>query len=394
MYRYIVASNKPLSPTTQLLTLKPSDSLRYPLGYYPGQYAAIAFKRGPRVTPARCFSLTSSPHDGTYIQFSIRVGGRFTHMVQTAKPGQEVYVRGPYGGFVVNHEVHKDLVFIAGGIGIAPFMSMLRFAAATHDQTPMVLLYGLQSKDDIPFHAELQRIKAELPNLRVVYAISHGEANHIVGQEVVAGRIDDAVLRSQVGTEVTGKTVFICGPPPFMNALVRSCKTLGIPKSHIITEAFKQGNHRQTGKVVSWPRNMYVFGALGIAVGTLGLLVTDIVRKLPSTPLKKESEARYQLHGDKTLRDAELDALINSYAAKVEAGKTVSPATSSALNDAKIPETILVAADAVPTTPKSTSTTYVAPQPTTTSAPTATNPTQTAPTPKCTTTQSGVTTCV
>lgn len=392
MYRYIVASNETLSPTTQLLTLKPSDSLRYPVGYYPGQYAAIAFKRGYQITPARCFSLTSSPHDGSFIQFSIRVGGQFTHMVQTAKPDQEVYVRGPYGGFVINHQIHKDLVFIAGGIGIAPFMSMLRFAAATHDQTPMVLLYGLQSQEDIPFHAEIQRLKMHLPNLRVVYAVSRGETNRIANQEVQTGRINDNMLRSQLGNNVIGKTVFICGPPAFMNVLAQSCKTLGIPKSHIITEAFKQGNHRQTGKVVSWPRNMYAIGALGVAVGTLGLLVTDIVRTLPATPLKKNSEARYQLHDDKTVRDTELDALINTYATKVEAGKTVSPATNAAIADASIPETELVAAGQVPSTTNASK--YVAPKATTPAG--ATNATQpaAAPAPKCTTTQSGVTTCV
>jgi ferredoxin-NADP reductase len=385
MYRYTVVSNEPLSPTTLLLTLKPGDETRYPIGYYPGQYAAISFRHGHLISPARCFSLTSSPHDTSHIQFSIRIGGRFTHKLQTIAPGEEVDVRGPYGGFVIDPDRHKELIFAAGGIGIAPFMSMLRHAAATHDSRPVTLLYGVQTQDDIPFLDKIIELERQLPNLHVTFAVGRGESDKLAGQRVVTGFIDDKLLQTAIDGRPSDKTLFICGPPPFMNALIAASKRQGAPQDQLITEAFKQGNHRQTGKVISWPRNMYALGGLGLSLGALTLLVNDIVKDLPKTPLKMNGSAQFQLRSNTTLRESDLDTLINSYAYKVEAGKTVSPSTATALNDARIPETIAVDSGSVPAS-QSSNGTYTAPSPTTTAT--------TAPAPKCTTTQSGVTTCI
>jgi hypothetical protein len=132
---------------------------------------------------------------------------------------------------------------------------------------------------------------------------------------------------------------------------------------------------------------MYVLGTVSLSLGALALLVNDILKDLPTTPLKKNSEAQYQLHSDTLKRESDLDALINNYAYKVEAGKTVSPKTASAINDAKIPETVLVESG-IAANNQTTTSTYTAPAPTTTAT------ASTAPAPKCTTTQSGVTTCI
>ncbi len=390
MYRYVVVSNEPLSPTTLLLTLRPSEETRYPIGYYPGQYAAISFRKGLRISPARCFSLTSSPHDMSFIQFSIRVGGKFTHKLQTVLPGEIVDVRGPYGGFVINPEIHKELIFAAGGIGIAPFMSMLRHAAAVHDSRPITLLYGVQSQDDIPFFDEIKKLEDQIANLNVTFVVGKGETDKLHGQHVATGFINDELLVKALDGRPMDRSVFICGPPPFMNALIAASKRQGISQEQLVTEAFKQGHHRQTGKIVSWPRNMYVLGTLSMSLGALALLVGDIIKNLPSTPLLKAKDAQHQLTGGATARDSDLDALVNSFAYKVESGKTVSPNATSAINDAKNPETVVVQSGTpTPTTqnPQSTTPTYTAPTPTTT--------TTTAPAaPKCTTTQSGVTTCI
>lgn len=388
MYRYEVLSNESLSPTTLLLTLEPSEDNPHPIGYYPGQYAAISFHTGHRISPARCFSLTSSPHDTSKIQFSIRIGGRFTHKLQSIQPGEIVEVRGPYGGFVIDKDRHKELIFAAGGIGIAPFISMLRQAAAANDQRPITLLYGIQTQDDIPFYDEIKNLKKQLNNLIVIFAVGHGETDKLVDQNFVTGFINETLLDQSINGHAAEKTLFICGPPPFMNALIVASKNLGIQKEQLVTEAFKQGNHRQTGKVVSWPRNMYVLSTVSFSLGAIALLVNDTIKDLPKTPLKKANEAQYQLQSSTLQRERDLDDLINEYLYKVEAGKSISPNTSAAIEDAKTPETIATESGTAQTTNPPSNPSYTAPAPTTPTTPT------TPAAPKCTTTQSGVTTCV
>lgn len=318
------------------------------------------------------------------LQFGIRLEGKFTHALQGLKQGSNIIVRGPYGGFVIDPSKHTDVILVAGGIGIAPFISMLRHAADHATDTPFTVLYSVSTQNDIPFLNELAHLSTTLPNLTVIIIVSHGDTDKLGGYTVVKGHIDDAVMKHAVGTSGASKTMFICGPPAFMNAMVSLGEPHGIANDRIITEAFKQGKHLQTGKVVSWPRNMYVLGATGIVLGAASLLVLDVIKSLPATPLKKSGAAAEQLPGDSTERDKQLDAIVNNLSARTTG--TMSPATASAIADASTPEIVYSQGGTTNTMPAATPSAPV-------STPTAPTPTP-APTPVCTTTQSGVTTCV
>jgi ferredoxin-NADP reductase len=126
---YTVVSSNVTNDST-LTVLLHDDTQRRPLVFKPGQYAAISFLHNKRPTPARCFSVTSSPTDQGYLQFGIRIHGHFTKTAaQNLIPGSKVIVEGPYGNFVFSAERDRSALFLAGGIGVSPFMSMLRYIA-------------------------------------------------------------------------------------------------------------------------------------------------------------------------------------------------------------------------------------------------------------------------
>jgi hypothetical protein len=244
-------------------------------------------------------------------------------------------------------------------------MSMLQYATDIQSPRRLSLIYGIQSQDDVPFQTELDELMGNNPKLDVTYAVGSGPVDHINMGNVVEGRVSLELLKKQL--EGGNKTVFICGPPPFMNSMVHSLTEQGIPHDRIITEAFNQGSHRQTGKVASWPQNMYTLGALGVGLGAFAIMVSEIVKSLPQVPLADENALNVPLNTSGQ-RDKDLDALVNGL--KEDLNRPNSPAS-----DATASTTVPIS-----TTTQSPAATVRTPAPTVQ--------------PKCTTSQSGVTTCV
>lgn len=373
MHKYYLKSNDQLTPGTIRLRLQAKRGSKQLPQFEPGQYAAISFKRHGRPSVARCFSIVSSPNDTSELQFSMRARGRFTTALSKLKPGDEVDVRGPYGGFVFDPDRHSDSIFIAGGIGITPFMSMMAYATETQSPRELQLIYGVQTQDDVPFVDELRSYVAHNPNLHVTLAVDRGEVDKLAPFDISMGRISPELLHNALAGG--GKTVFICGPPPFMNGIMKTLVAQGVPKNRIITEAFNQGSHRQTGKVVSWPQNMYVLSALGVAIGSVAVMIGDILKVLPNNLADEKAAATPLYSGSQ--REQDIDALVNKLQAS--GSRPDSPTLTNALN--------AVAASSSQSTPTTTTTT-------TTTAPSAPAPAPVVTQPKCTTSQSGVTTCV
>src|ERR1019366_4016478 len=119
-----------------------NDEQGRPFGFQPGQYAAISFWHKGRQTPARCFSIVSSPTDQEFLRFSLRVNGHFTKAVEDIKPDDPIKVYGPFGGFIFNTVHDSDVIMLAGGIGITPFISMIRYISRLKTTNKVVLLYS------------------------------------------------------------------------------------------------------------------------------------------------------------------------------------------------------------------------------------------------------------
>lgn len=390
MYKYKVDRVEWETDSTLLVTIARSEDEHKIFSFQPGQYAAISHRKGLRISPARCFSIVSSPTHQNMLQFSMRVRGRFTHGMARVKVGDEVDVRGPFGGFVFDVERDARPVLIAGGIGITPFMSMMEFATVTKASNRIDLVYGVNKSDDIPFYDEIKTYSNRNHKLHATYVVAEGPLDHLPASSR-QGRIDEEVIDSVVGDGIDECTFFICGPPVFMTAVLKLLKQRGVSSDRIVTEAFSQGNHRQTGKVVSWPQDMYVLGGAGLALGSVGILVSDIFKTLPNTPLK-DNEAINQPLVSGTQRERDLSNAIKSLPSNLSSTR-VSPTATKAIKEAKKVKTKTITSGESTTVNQSQ---IITTQPAQTSAPPRSQPTQQpvpAPTPKCTTSQSGVKTC-
>ncbi len=291
MHRYNVTENKQLSPTTRLLTLRVAPDAS-PLNYLPGQYAALIMRDRLRPTVARCFSITSSPLDADMLQFSMRVKGRYTSAVGRLKKGDMIEVRGPFGGFVLDQYKHQEVVLCAGGIGIAPFMSMIRFLTQSNAGVSVRLLYSVRDASDVPFQDELARLTASNHHIKLTYVVASPEADtqSFQGAEVISGQLDAALLR-RIGAISPSATYFVCGPPPYMQAVFASLAASGVAKERILSEAFSQkGSLRQTGTHRSWPFNMYALTGVSLLVAGFLVAGADLYKTLPSLRVKSTAQ--------------------------------------------------------------------------------------------------------
>ncbi len=309
MHTYIVDENTKITSSTLLLTLRRDEAER-PIAFQPGQYAAISYEKRGKPSTARCFSIVSSPTDQHTLQFSMRVRGRFTTALSNLQKGDIVDVTGPFGGFVFDTATDKKAVFMAGGIGITPFMSMLRYLSTLKADNDVTLLYSCASQDDIPFGKELLSMQTAHPNLKVIFVIGKGPIDKLPAEHVTTGYITAELLDKVTAREYKEHSFFICGPPVFMKPMAGLLIKQGANKTDILTEAFTQSSPKQTSILRSWPANVYALGAVGLALGSFIVMVSDILRALPpTTNLRPTKSAPYIITN---ARGKQLDQLVNS----------------------------------------------------------------------------------
>jgi ferredoxin-NADP reductase len=308
MYTFVVQKNNKITPSTLLLTLERDEAERA-VAFQPGQYAAISYEKHGKASTARCFSIVSSPTDQHTLQFSMRVRGRFTTALSKLEKGDLVEVTGPFGGFVFDTTRDKKAVFLAGGIGITPFMSMLRYLSALNADNEVTLLYSCATQDDVPFGDELAAMQAAHPNLKIIFVIGKGPADHLPGQ-TATGFITPELLNKVTDKKYDDRRFFICGPPFFIKAMSGVLAKQGAPRSNILTEAFTQSSPKQTSILRSWPANVYALGAIGLVLGGFIVMVSDLLRNLPpTTTLRPTKNAPYLITN---AREQQLDQLVNS----------------------------------------------------------------------------------
>jgi predicted ferric reductase len=230
---YRVVSIAAEAPQVWTLTLKaPTDR---PLRYAPGQFQFLRPYRSSVLTEEHPFSIASSPSPDGRISLTIKQCGDFTSTIGRFKPGDLVAVDGPFGRF--SHVFHQDsdnLVFIAGGIGITPLMSMLRYMRDRREPRRVLLVYANRSAEDIVFRKELEQIESSgFPALTTIHILSRPPADW-VGP---SGRLDTAFLESLCGG-FSGKAFFICCPPLMASGLIRGLTNAGVGPERIHADYF------------------------------------------------------------------------------------------------------------------------------------------------------------
>jgi predicted ferric reductase len=205
--------------------------------HLPGQFHFLTLHRDRGLPEEEHhFTISSSPEQAGRVASTIKAVGDFTSTIGDTRPGDTASVQGPFGRFSYRlHPEERDLVFVAGGIGITPLASMLRAMRDAHEDYQVLLLYGNRTRSDIVFREELDEMAAgEHPRLTVVHVLSR-ESEDWQGER---GHIDREALERHVGRDVSGKTFYVCGPKPLLAATVANLKAMGVKDGRIRTEIF------------------------------------------------------------------------------------------------------------------------------------------------------------
>ena len=176
-------------------------------------------------------SITSSPTVQEYQQFSIKKCGCVTSWLHAAKPGTQNCVRGPIGnGFPVDTTFKgKDILVIAGGIGLAPVHSVVDYMLAHRsDYGKIQVIYGSRSKADLVFLKQLQEEWAHAPNLKLDLTIDRAEE----GWDGHVGFVPPYVTEMNPDPSMT---VIMCGPPILIHLSLDALKKLGFKDDNVFT---------------------------------------------------------------------------------------------------------------------------------------------------------------
>ncbi|MGX9355006.1 ferredoxin reductase family protein [Roseobacteraceae bacterium S113] len=220
--RFTIEAVNSLERATEVV-LKPVGEM---LKFTPGQFAFVEVQ-GKDWSEPHPFTIASAPNEDR-LRFTMKVLGDWTRKVrEELQPGGEVIVRGPYGRFDASKADSKKQVWIAGGIGLTPFLSKLR-AMEADDDREIHFAYAARNKEEALFLEELKAIEAERDNLTLYYFFS--EDGDFARVDAAKERLPDAL---------TDYEYFICGPKPMVDGLMKDLKAEGVKRKAIHVEAFE-----------------------------------------------------------------------------------------------------------------------------------------------------------
>ncbi len=212
---------------TYSLTLKPKGHEK--LEHRAGQFCFIRLDK-EKLYARHPFTIASAPQED-HLRFTIKFKGRFTKIASRLKKGEITNVEGPFGKFTVDDD-EKDLVFIAGGVGITPFRSIIKEHLLKGKNQKVTLIYGAMHKDDIIFKKFFDSIKQKW--FKKVYVLSE-EKKPKDGCE--CGFIDDRIIKGYVD-DINNSIFYICGPEIMKDKVMECLKGHGVPKDRIRIEDF------------------------------------------------------------------------------------------------------------------------------------------------------------
>lgn len=194
--------------------------------YKPGQFVEISLL-GVGEAP---ISITSSPSRKGYIELSIKGVGELTEALHRLSPGAVVGIRGPYGnGFPFDEVVGDNILFVGGGIGLAPLRSLINYVLDNrHDYGRVKILYGARTPGDMVFTRELAHW-AKVTDTEVLYTVDRGDADWQGSVGLVTGLLPRITLTPD------NYSAFVCGPPVMIPFVIKDLLKLGFKEDKIIS---------------------------------------------------------------------------------------------------------------------------------------------------------------
>ena len=217
------------SSTTVSFTLQAER----PIAFLPGQYVNLLV---PGSKETRSFSFSSAPNR-TELAFLIRDvpnGMMSTYMRSKAQTDDFMMFSGPYGSFYLRPTV-RPILMLAGGTGLAPFLSMLLWLKDNPTEQPILLAYGVNSNEDLVELGALAELKSALPNFNFFTCVVDRESGHAklgyVTEHLSPGDLRDGNV-----------DVYVCGPPPMVEGVRKWMAGVGVTPKNFLFEKFSSAN--------------------------------------------------------------------------------------------------------------------------------------------------------
>jgi ferredoxin-NADP reductase len=211
--------------------------------WLPGQYYYFTLPAMKYPDPrgsTRHFTISSSPTEGNLLRLTTRIREEsgFKKTLSELPVGSVIEGEGPDGTFVFE-ESSAPNVFVAGGIGITPFRSMIKYLVDKNLKTPTYLIYSNSVPEEIAFRQEFEDW-GKNPNIKVAITVTRPEESKEKWNGLT-GRVDEAMIKNllaQWGLDVTKVTFWLCGPPTMVDAMEEVFGKLGITSGKVRSEKF------------------------------------------------------------------------------------------------------------------------------------------------------------
>jgi len=208
------------------------------ISFTPGQYVQLmapAYGKNPEPV-YRAYSIASAPSNNKYVELMIRqVPGGIctTYVFEHLKAGDNVYFNGPYGEFRLS-DSDREMVWIAGGSGMAPFWSIVHYMKENNIHRPCRCFFGAVKKRDLFMETEWAEIEKELPDFKFIPALSDpANTDEWTGEKGLITEITEKYLKNGAKREA-----YLCGSPGMIDASIKVLIKNGIPEERIFYDKF------------------------------------------------------------------------------------------------------------------------------------------------------------
>ncbi len=228
-----IKNKKEVAKGTLRVEFTPEEKIS---GFQPGQHATFSLINPPETDAegdSRIFSLVNSPNEKDFVAITTRLRDTaFKRVLKDLPLKTEVEIEGIRGNFVLPENPDKPLVFMAGGIGITPFMSMLTYLAEEGLNYQVTLIYTNRDRESTAYFEELKKLAEGNKNIKIIFTMTQdpnwsGEKRHI-----------DKEFIKDYFADPNAQTYYLAGPPVMVKAVYEALISAGVLPANIKTENF------------------------------------------------------------------------------------------------------------------------------------------------------------
>ncbi len=199
------------------------------LNFSSGNHCSVSIGREGLQKLFRPFSFASSPTEKGFLEFTIKRYSGITESFFKLSLGDTLNMKAPYSSGIEFDEAGKNFVFIAGGTGICPFMSAIRYVVAKNLDVRIVLFNSNQTQEDIFYREELEQIGRTCKNIKIINTLTRENPEKWVGE---TGRISREILQKYI-PDLNRPAYYVCGPKIMVQEIKCLLQELGIQKQKI-----------------------------------------------------------------------------------------------------------------------------------------------------------------